>query len=80
MADPEVLISTGDSRANEDDVEMQGDNADVLEVGETGADGGQDAGEEEGMTMEEEKPASRVTYVEYVSRNEFSECTFREAC
>lgn len=77
MADPEVRISIGDSGANEDDVEMQGDNADVIEVGETGADGGQGAREEEGMTMEEEKPASRVTFVEYVSQR-FSKRTFCE--
>ncbi len=67
MADPEVRISIGDSGANEDDVEMHGDSADVIEVGETGADGGEGAGEEEGMTMEEEKPITRVTFVEYVS-------------
>jgi len=76
MADPEVRISIGDSGANEDDIEMQGDNADVIEVGETGADGGQSAREEEGMTMEEEKPASRVTFVEYVSRNDFQSALF----
>lgn len=64
MADPEIRISIGDSGANAIDVEMQGDSADVIEVGETGADDGEGAGEEEGMTMEEEKPASRVTFVE----------------
>ncbi len=70
MADPEVRISIGDSGANEGDVEMQGgDSADVIEVGETGADGGEGAVEEESMTMEDERPAARVTFVEYVSCN-----------
>ena len=68
MADPEVRISIGGSGANEEDVQMQaGNSADVLEVGETGADGGEGVGEEEGMTMEEDKPALRVAFVEYVS-------------
>ena len=72
MADPEVRISIGDSGANEDDLEMQGgDSADVVEVGETGADGGEVAGEEEGMIMEADKPTQRVTFVEYVTWGNF---------
>ena len=67
MADPEVRISIGDSGANEDDVQMQrGDSADVMEVGETAAVGGNGAEEEETVTMEEEGPAARLTFVECV--------------
>ena len=67
MADPEVRISIGDSGANEDDVQLQeGYTADVMEVGETGAVGGDGAGEEETMAVEEERLAQRVTFVEYV--------------
>ena len=65
MADPEVRISTTSSGANEVDIEMQGgDSADVIEVGETGVDGREVAVEEESMTMEDERPAARVTFVE----------------
>lgn len=64
MAEPEVRISGGIAD-DSGDVEMQGgDGADVLEVGETGAD---DAPGEEGedeTAMEAEKSAARVTFVE----------------
>ncbi|KAL8704623.1 MAG: hypothetical protein Q9201_002209 [Fulgogasparrea decipioides] len=62
MAEPEVRIGGVDA-GDEGDVEMQGgdDSAEVLEVGETGAaeDG---AAAPEG----EEKPAQRVTFVDYL--------------
>ena len=65
MADPEVRILGGleDESA---DVEMRGgDSADVLEVGETGADdalGGEDAEDE--TAVEAARPAARITFVE----------------
>lgn len=65
MAEPEVRISGG--IADElGDVEMQGgDGADVMEVGETGADDapGEEVADDE-TGMEAEKPAARVTFVE----------------
>ena len=67
MADPEVRISVGDSGVNENDIQMQGgDSADIIEVGETGVAGGDGVGEEETMTIEEDWPAARVAFVEYV--------------
>ena len=69
MADPQVRISIGDSGANEDDVEMQQeDSPDVVEVGETGA-GGDVVEQEEGIPMEDDKPAQKLRFVEYVARN-----------
>jgi len=64
MAEPEVRISTGTAADESGDVEMQGE--DLVEVGETGAD---DAPREEDETTaaEIEKPAARVTFVEYGS-------------
>lgn len=65
MAEPEVRISGGVADES-GDVEMQGgDGADVLEVGETGADDapGEEIGEDE-TAMEAEKPTARVTFVE----------------
>ena len=65
MADPEVRISGGAADAS-GDVEMQGgDSADVLEVGETGADDapGEEAAEDE-TAMDTERPAARTTFVE----------------
>ena len=57
MADPEVRISGG-AADESGDVEMQGgDSADVMEVGETGAD---DAPGEEEVAED----AARVTFVE----------------
>ena len=65
MADPEVRISGGAADAS-GDVEMQGgDSADVLEVGETGADdapGGETAEDE--TAMDTERSAARTTFVE----------------
>ena len=67
MADPEVRISggVGDEAG---DVEMQGgDSADVMEVGETGADDvpGEEVAEVEDETaVEADRPAARVTFVE----------------
>ena len=63
MADPEVRI-LGGVADDSGDVEMQGggDGADVLEVGETGAD---DApGEEDDTAVEAERPATRTSFVE----------------
>lgn len=65
MADPEVRISGG-AADESGDVEMQGgDSADVMEVGETGADDapGEEVAEDE-TAMEAEKTAARVTFVE----------------
>ena len=64
MAEPEVRISTGIAADESGDVEMQGE--DIVEVGESGAE---DAlGEEdETMAAKVEKPAARVTFVEYGS-------------
>ena len=65
MAEPEVRILGGVADES-GDVEMQGgDGADVLEVGETGADDapGEEVGEDE-TAMEAEKSAARVTFVE----------------
>ena len=56
-----ILGAVGDESG---DVEMQGggDSADVIEVGETGAD---DApGEEDETAVEAERPAARVNFVE----------------
>lgn len=67
MADPEVRISGGAAEES-GDVEMQGgDGADVMEVGETGADDapGEDVGEDE-TAAEAEKPAARITFVDYL--------------
>ena len=65
MADPEVRISGGVADES-GDVEMQGGgSADVMEVGETGADDapGDEVAEDE-TAMDAEKPAARVTFVE----------------
>ena len=70
MTEPEVRISTG-VLGDSGDVEMQGgDSADVVEVGETGAADalGEDI-EEDDAAGEAEKPAARVTFVEYVSKS-----------
>lgn len=63
MADPQVQLG-GSGSADQDDVEMQGgdDGAEVVDVGETV---GEDA--VEGDAAEEDKPAQRVTFVEYAS-------------
>ncbi|KAL8737838.1 MAG: hypothetical protein Q9181_001280 [Wetmoreana brouardii] len=63
MAEPEVRIGSVDA-GDEGDVDMQGgdDSAEVIEVGETGA-------AEDGATAApdgEEKPAQRVTFVDYL--------------
>ena len=64
MADPEVRISGGAADAS-GDVEMQGgDSADVLEVGETGADDAPGEAAEDETAMEAEGPAARTTFVE----------------
>ena len=67
MADPEVRISGGVADES-GDVEMQGgDSADVMEVGETGADDAPGEEEEEEAEAEDEtavEPAARVTFVE----------------
>lgn len=65
MADPEVRISGG-AAGESDDVEMQGGGgADVMEVGETGADDapGEEVAEDE-TAMEAEKAVAQVTFVE----------------
>ncbi|KAL8689935.1 MAG: hypothetical protein Q9218_004513, partial [Villophora microphyllina] len=64
MAEPEVRIG-GTDPGDEGDVEMQGgdDGAEVSEVAETGA--GQD-GTTGAAADEEEKPAQRVTFVDYL--------------
>ncbi|KAL8943502.1 MAG: hypothetical protein Q9216_001037 [Gyalolechia sp. 2 TL-2023] len=61
MADPQVQIGSSSNPINEGDVEMQGgDNGDqVVEVAETGA-------AVEGVTDQEEKPAQRVTFIDYL--------------
>ncbi|KAL8804967.1 MAG: hypothetical protein Q9200_005613 [Gallowayella weberi] len=58
MTDPEVHVS-GNGPADEGDVEMQGadEGAEVVEVGENN---GEDA------AAEEEKPAPRVTFIDYL--------------
>ncbi len=60
MADPVVQIG-GSQPIDEGDVEMEGrnDGAEVIEVGESGAAGG--------ATDEEDKPAQRVTFIEYAT-------------
>lgn len=60
MANPQVQIG-GSQPIDEGDIEMEGgnDGAEVIEVGESGAAGG--------ATEEEEKPAQRVTFVEYAT-------------
>ena len=68
MADPEVRI-LGGTADESGDVEMQGgDSADVMEVGETGADdapGEEDDGAAEGETATEAgRPAARIAFVE----------------
>ncbi|KAL8682292.1 MAG: hypothetical protein Q9186_001661 [Xanthomendoza sp. 1 TL-2023] len=63
MADPEVRVG-GNGPADEGDVEMQGDDegAEVVEVGENnGGDAAADGG-----AAEEEKPAQRVTFIDYL--------------
>ncbi|KAI4280803.1 MAG: hypothetical protein L6R38_004165 [Xanthoria sp. 2 TBL-2021] len=62
MADPQVQLG-GSGSADQDDVEMQGgdDGAEVVDVGETV---GEDA--VEGDAAEEDKPAQRVTFVDYL--------------
>lgn len=65
MADPEVRI-LGGTADESGDVEMQGgESADVMEVGETGADDapGEEVAEDETAT-EAEKHAARTTFVE----------------
>ncbi|KAI4230438.1 MAG: hypothetical protein L6R36_000067 [Xanthoria steineri] len=59
MADPQVQVGGGGT-ADQDDVEMQGgdEGADVVEVGETVG--------EEGDAAEEDKPAQRVTFIDYL--------------
>lgn len=66
MAEPEVRISGGVADES-GDVEMQGgDGADVMEVGETGADDapGEDVVADDETATEAEKPTTRVTFVE----------------
>lgn len=61
MAEPEVRILG--SAPEHDDVAMQGDAAEVVEVGDTGtADAPGEAVNEE--SAEPEKPVPRVTFVE----------------
>ena len=65
MADPEVRI-LGGTADESGDFEMQGgESADVMEVGETGADDapGEEVAEDETAT-EAEKPGARTTFVE----------------
>ncbi|CAL8580945.1 hypothetical protein XPA_006659 [Xanthoria parietina] len=59
MADPQVQVGGGGT-ADQDDVEMQGGDeaAEVVEVGETVG--------EEGDAAEEDKPAQRVTFIDYL--------------
>lgn len=57
---------SGGNAEDTGDVEMQGgDSADVLEVGETGADDapGDEVAEDE-TAMETDKPATRISFVE----------------
>ena len=68
MADPEVRILGGVADES-GDVEMQGgDSADVMEVGETGADDAPGEEEEEGAggetVAEAGRPAARIAFVE----------------
>lgn len=58
--DPQVQIGSGSNQVNEGDVEMQGgdDGDDVVEVAENGAAAG--------GVPEEEKPAERVTFIDYL--------------
>ncbi|KAK4693392.1 hypothetical protein P7C71_g4000, partial [Lecanoromycetidae sp. Uapishka_2] len=63
MAEPEVRIATGTAADDSNDVKMQGE--DVAELGETGADDAPGE-EDETMTAEAEKPAPRVTFVDYL--------------
>ena len=60
MADPQVQVG-GSGPADYDDVEMQGgdEGAEVIEVGETVGDNGA------GGSAEDDKPAQRVTFIEY---------------
>ncbi|KAL9033294.1 MAG: hypothetical protein Q9180_006023 [Flavoplaca navasiana] len=62
MADPQVQVG-GSGPADQDDVEMQGgdEGAEVVEVGETVGDNGA-----EGGSAEEDKPAQRVTFIDYL--------------
>ncbi|KAL8674795.1 MAG: hypothetical protein Q9168_000776 [Polycauliona sp. 1 TL-2023] len=62
MADPQVQLG-GSGPTDQDDVEMQGDDegAEVIDVGEAA---GEDAAE--GGAVEEDKPAQRVTFVDYL--------------
>ncbi|KAI4274109.1 MAG: hypothetical protein LQ337_004162 [Flavoplaca oasis] len=62
MADPQVQVG-GSGPADQDDVEMQGgeEGAEVIEVGETVEDNGV-----EGGSAEEDKPAKRVTFIDYL--------------
>ncbi|KAL8891261.1 MAG: hypothetical protein Q9205_002412 [Flavoplaca limonia] len=62
MADPQVQVG-GSGPADQDDVEMQGgdEGAEVIEVGETVGDNGA-----EGGSAEEDKPAQRVTFIDYL--------------
>ncbi|KAL8971460.1 MAG: hypothetical protein Q9183_001050 [Haloplaca sp. 2 TL-2023] len=60
MAEPEVRIGGPGGGGDEGDVEMQGGDEDV-EVMETGA-----AEDGTGATQEEEKPAQRVTFIDYL--------------
>lgn len=65
MADPEVRVS-GANADEAGDVDMQGgDSADVMEVGETGANDalGEEVAEDE-TAMEAEKPAAKTTFIE----------------
>lgn len=55
MADPQVQVGGGGT-ADQDDVEMQG--------GDEGPEVGETVGEE-GDAAEEDKPAQRVTFIEY---------------
>ncbi|KAL8732025.1 MAG: hypothetical protein Q9166_002977 [cf. Caloplaca sp. 2 TL-2023] len=63
MADPEVRVGSSGA-ADEGDVEMQGadESAEVIEVGDNGP--GEDV--TAGGPAEEEKPAQRVTFVDYL--------------
>ena len=74
MADPQVQLG-GSGPADQDDVEMQGgdDGAEVVDVGEIADD---DA--VEGGGAEEDKPAQRVTFIEYASSTSLT--TFDRRC
>ncbi|KAL8949173.1 MAG: hypothetical protein Q9222_004705, partial [Ikaeria aurantiellina] len=58
MADPEVRLGAGGPPA-EGDVEMQAGDDEVMEVGETNTGEGATA-------IEDEKPAQRITFVDYL--------------